>query len=410
MRFKVIDGGGHGDRPRRHDDVPGLITEEWLEQRDLAMDAFVELGEDVSVERLERLVKRNLVCADTFTTLGVLHGDTKKAHELLTRGLLESVLEVFSTFIDAHRGALSEFDMAMPYLRALAALGTHYAMRGQMDRAIEIWQLLLALDRADGMCVRGLLYGAHLLTDAMEAAEALWLELIADPLEALAWGRPLQLWLSGATARAEAAVAVARHDHPDIEPLLWHGEPRDWDEDLLGTYLEIAPAWQAHPKALAWLKALPVREASDDDYVATGWPPPIVGVDPLMAAHLSPKELDRLKKVVKAILEYGDTHALPELIQEALDIANELANVTDFFYEGTIKATVAGILWVANDRVGAPLGYDSFLAEMKVGKVPLLTKYDMIQRALPPIYPDSDADDEAGKPVQRGLIDLDPLG
>ena len=390
MRFKLIDGGdssrgdgGSGDgrgphRPSRR--LPqAFIDTAWLDARLDAIRQMATIEQPVTERSVSSLIRRGAVSADAYTSLAMLTTDDAKAEELLAEAMLQGVFEVFAAFVDNNIGRAASYPPARPYLRALSSMAQVHALRGELDLALTYWDQLDLLDNTDPTDDRGWRYAGLMLAGRLADAETHWQNWRGDTDGTLVWCRPLQLKLQGDLAAAAAAVAVARALLPDHEAVLSRREvPLDIDPELGAFYLESAALWQGVPRALSWLAGLPKRDATDDDYVRSGWPVPVPGIDLWMLAHLNKTEVAFMQRVVKGINAFAKHASSPRLVPAALDIANALADRMGAFFSLTSSGLSAACLSMAAQQIEAEFDLAQALRSTRATEARVLEAFEAI--------------------------------
>lgn len=96
-----------------------------------------------------------------------------------------------------------------PFLRAYHALSLEYLERGEMAKALEIFEHLLAMNPSDNQGVRGLVIDLFFRLNHPHEVLTLCERYPDDGMEALLYGRPLALYQLGHEAQAEEALREA---------------------------------------------------------------------------------------------------------------------------------------------------------------------------------------------------------
>jgi tetratricopeptide (TPR) repeat protein len=168
--------------------------------------------------------------------------------------------EAFKEFAGAFWG----FTETRPYMRARAQLADDLRCAGRIEEAIVEWEAMLKLNPNDNQGTRYALLTAYLGRNRLDDAARLFEKFDECPWSTLfAWSRVLHQWLTGDTAGAKEALAVARKQNGQTEAFLKGHKrlPRHLPEAYSPGSKEEAQCfaealqtlWQSHPKALAWL-------------------------------------------------------------------------------------------------------------------------------------------------------------
>ncbi len=170
-------------------------------------------------------------------------------------------------FFEAHNGFFWGLVQTRPYMRLRAELAKSYANQNRLEEAIQEWRGLLELCRGDNLGLRFLLPCALLATGRLVEARQ-FLETHLEEIfsnTSLAYCQVLEQFLSQDEPLARNALSRARAENPHTEGWITSRrklrEPKgSWQEGEPVESLEFAwalrLAWQAHPKALRWLKSL----------------------------------------------------------------------------------------------------------------------------------------------------------
>ena len=124
---------------------------------------------------------------------------------------------------------------------------------------------MLELNPNDNQGLRDMLQGCCLQVGDCEGARRLFEQFEGDASATFQWARVLERILAGDERGAQAALREVRDGNPFVEAYMT-GKKRLPEERprLIGFGDEseaqhcasnLLPAWQRHPKALAWLKA-----------------------------------------------------------------------------------------------------------------------------------------------------------
>jgi tetratricopeptide (TPR) repeat protein len=96
-----------------------------------------------------------------------------------------------------------------PFLRAYHALGLEYLERGEVERALEMFENMLAMNPGDNQGVRALVIDCNLRLGRPREVLAICDQYPGDMMEQVVYGRPLALYQLGRRAEAEQALREA---------------------------------------------------------------------------------------------------------------------------------------------------------------------------------------------------------
>ncbi len=152
-----------------------------------------------------------------------------------------------------------------PYMRARQAYADLLAMAGRLDEAIAEFEAMLELNPNDNQGLRYSLMTFYLQANQMEGAARLFSQY--DECEfntVFAWGRVLERFVNRDTEGAKQALTVARKQNGYMEAYVkGHKRPprhlpeayAPGSKDEAACFADtLQMAWNAHPKALKWLK------------------------------------------------------------------------------------------------------------------------------------------------------------
>ena len=154
-----------------------------------------------------------------------------------------------------------------PFLRAYHGLGLAYYDRGDIERALEIFENLLAMNPSDNQGMRALAIDCYFEQGDPESVLEICHRYPEDGLEQVVYGRALALYQLGHKAEAEAALCDAIGWLPLIAKELVkerHRRPKDFDPHriLQGSanqayfyWRDQGRHWKNTPGALAWVQS-----------------------------------------------------------------------------------------------------------------------------------------------------------
>jgi tetratricopeptide (TPR) repeat protein len=154
-----------------------------------------------------------------------------------------------------------------PFLRAYHGLGLAHYDRGDIERALEIFENLLAMNPSDNQGMRALAIDCYFEQGDPESVLEICHRYPEDGLEQVVYGRALALYQLGHKAEAEAALCDAIEWLPLIAKELVkerHRRPKDFDPHriLQGSanqayfyWRDQGRHWKNTPGALAWVQS-----------------------------------------------------------------------------------------------------------------------------------------------------------
>jgi tetratricopeptide (TPR) repeat protein len=149
-----------------------------------------------------------------------------------------------------------------PFLRAYHALGLEYYERGKIEKALEIFEHLLAMNPSDNQGVRGLAIDCYFRLNRPHDVLALCERFPDDGMDVVLYGRPLALFRLGREAQAEESLREAIELLPLVAEELvkaQHEEPENLRPDRVTVggadeayyyWMEHGGHWEDPPGAL----------------------------------------------------------------------------------------------------------------------------------------------------------------
>jgi tetratricopeptide (TPR) repeat protein len=160
------------------------------------------------------------------------------------------------------------FHETRPYMRARAALADALHRAGRIESASAEWEAMLELNPNDNQGLRYRLLACHLALGKLSDARGLFARYPDefDYNTVFAWAKVLERFLTGNTAEAAQAVAVAQKQNPASQVyVLGHRKipknpPDSYSpgskEEAMCFAADLQSAWNAHPSAKKWLASL----------------------------------------------------------------------------------------------------------------------------------------------------------
>ena len=208
---------------------------EWetLEVLHTAIDEW-HMGDVGSAEdRYRQLVGDYPEFIDAHHHLALLLGETGRGEEAfqLWQDVVELGLDCLPGEFEMGRDSLSWLILEnRPFLRAYHALGLEYLGRGEVERALEIFNNMLAMNPGDNQGVRALVVDCNFRLDRPADVLAVCDRYPDDGMEQLMYGRALALYQLGRKAEAEEALNQAIEFLPLVAKELakiLHTRPRE---------------------------------------------------------------------------------------------------------------------------------------------------------------------------------------
>ena len=208
---------------------------EWetLEVLHTAIDEW-HMGDVGSAEdRYRQLVGDYPEFIDAHHHLALLLGETGRGEEAfqLWQDVVELGLDCLPGEFEMGRDSLSWLILEnRPFLRAYHALGLEYLGRGEVEKALEMVNNILAMNPGDNQGVRALVVDCNFRLDRPADVLAVCDRYPDDGMEQLMYGRALALYQLGRKAEAEEALDQAIEFLPLVAKELGkvlHTRPRE---------------------------------------------------------------------------------------------------------------------------------------------------------------------------------------
>jgi tetratricopeptide (TPR) repeat protein len=240
------------------------------EAQELAYRAHRAESEREAAEFCQRALELDPDNLDAALLLAQLGAETPAEAIEPTRRVLERAEEAFGAdFIEENRGSFWQIVETRPYMRALAGLKTVLELSGAYDEAIRVGEKMLDLNPMDNQGVRYELLPLYLREGRLEAARDLIGRYEDDAGPGFLYCRLLERLLSDDEEGARGLLQEAHDWNPHLTAYLT-GEkqpphrrvqyytPHEESEAIVA-FMQIWPAWEAYPVALAWLRAVKKR-------------------------------------------------------------------------------------------------------------------------------------------------------
>jgi len=233
------------------------------EAQDLCFKAFDSAGRQrISLARTAIQICAD--CTDAYVILAESAATPQKAGEFYVAGVEAGKRALGEEFFQENSGHFWSMAGTRPFMRSLCGLAQAQVDMGQVDRAIANYQELLRLNPGDNQGVRYSLLPLLLAQNRHEEAEKL-LDGFADDVMAIwQYGRALMTFrkdgdMPAARRQLQQAIAANRHvpqyllgdAEIDRDP---GGYSIGSDEEAIICARECAPAFQAIPGSLDWLR------------------------------------------------------------------------------------------------------------------------------------------------------------
>jgi tetratricopeptide (TPR) repeat protein len=158
-----------------------------------------------------------------------------------------------------------------PFLRAYHSLGLEYLARGETERALEIFETILAMNPGDNQGVRALVVDCSFQLNRPQEVLAVCDQYPGDGMEQLMYGRVLALYQLGRREEASAALDDAIEFLPLVAKELVkkrHRKPKElrWDYVTYGGadqayiyWVDQGQHWKKTPGAIAFVMEHPKK-------------------------------------------------------------------------------------------------------------------------------------------------------
>jgi tetratricopeptide (TPR) repeat protein len=247
------------------------ITDEVDEQLEIAID-WMRYDVRIAKRMFRELIGKYPEHVDAYHHLALTwyrQGNMAKAAEVWKHGT-EFALKLFPANFSMKRDRLMwGFLENRPFLRLYQGYGLSLMKMGQSEKALEVFENMLAMNPNDNQGVRGLVVECNFGLNRPEAVLALCDRYRTDGMEQLAYGRPLALFQLGRIQEAAKALRRARKFLPLIAEELvktTHKRPDGWNEERITLggkdqaydyWKEHGKYWQDTPGAIAFLRKHP---------------------------------------------------------------------------------------------------------------------------------------------------------
>lgn len=260
-QMERLTGGAAKGKSKRQQQAQELVYQAW-EEDDLNQAAvLLHQATDLDPTNLDAwLGLLDISCLPADEEIQVLR-------KLITVGEV-ALGRDFSEF----KGHFWGFHETRPYMRTRARLAQLLMQTGKSKEAIPEFEAMLELNPNDNQGIRYELMGAYLSLGRLDGARRLFKQYDERKFTATwAWAYILERFVSGAEDEASAALVEALAQNPHMRAYVQGDRqlPRNRpDRYAMGSREEaiiawdvLAPAWEKHPEAVAWLRNQP-RAAS----------------------------------------------------------------------------------------------------------------------------------------------------
>lgn len=237
------------------------------EAQNLAYEALEAEDPYEALELAREALQLDPDCVDALMIMAGLTSQSmpdkiKKVEKIVAR--VEQ--KMGKTYFEENKGHFWGLVETRPYMRARSFLVEGLRMIGKTAEAIRQAEGMLELNPNDNQGIRDSLLGMYLETGNLEGAQKLFKKYPSEYFAVFLWGRVLERYLSGDLEGAARIYRKASERNPHVldyltgrkRPSFELGDfysPGDESEAILSLE-EIGPAWQKHPEAIEWLKAL----------------------------------------------------------------------------------------------------------------------------------------------------------
>ena len=263
QQFKTVEEANDFYRHARESNAIGHFRPDTVEDQaqHLAYEAFSKKGAErrnMAIQALE--ISKN--CPDAYVILAEMERDNNRKIELYTKGVESGEKVLGKEIFDRDRGNFWGIIETRPYMRAQEGLALALWDSGQLDRAQEIYELLLELNPNDNQGNRYSLLLLYLYRNDFEKAKRVLNQYDEDSAY-WSYNKALLLFLTtGITIESKIALRKAFESNKYVPAFLLReaklppesnyitpGEP-----DEAGSYVKASgPLWLKNFEALKWL-------------------------------------------------------------------------------------------------------------------------------------------------------------